>query len=434
MTGYASGYCSAVSGKEVYGCETMCVAKGDPYCYLTVRDPKAWGERFDSIQVDFCPLASGSIHEGAASLAREVERLREISRIQFDRLVEYAEKLSGIEGERSPIRARATVAADEEHFIAKASVMVDSLEQALRVAPLDMPVLAQGESGTGKEFLVHLIHQQGPRAKEPFVVLNCAALSESLLETELFGHVRGAFTGATQDKKGLLELAGKGSIFLDEIGELPISLQPKLLRAVENHEIRRVGGERCIRIDARILAATNRDLLDAIAAGTFRQDLYYRLAAFTIHLPSLREHTEDIPFLVQEFIKQSNARCGTNVSSVSSEAMSFLLHYPWPGNVCQLKHAIEHAVIVASSSVLRMRDFPDDLISAHKDQDAVSFALCDDIELQEQKLIHAALKRHDGKRSYAARELGISPVTLWRKIKRYNLSNPESRFGNKAGS
>lgn len=424
MSGYASGFCSAVVGREVYAQETMCVGRGDPYCYLVTRDEKAWGEEFQAIRAEFSPIIAESSQQGPRSLAEEVERLRKLSKIQFEHLIEYAEKLTGVSVTHTSLRTRAVEAAKAKHFIASTPAMLDSLALALRVAPLDMPVVVQGESGTGKEFLVHLIHQQGPRAKEPFVALNCAALSESLLESELFGHVRGAFTGAIRDKKGLLELAGNGTIFLDEIGEMPLALQPKLLRAFENREIRPVGSEHIVRIGARIVTATNRNLVDAVAEGRFRNDLYYRLVAFAIHLPPLREHLDDIPLLVQEFIEQSNVRFGTNVRGVSSEVMSFLLHHPWPGNVRQLKHAIEHAVVVASEAVIRIGDLPKELSTGFKEPSLIPLPLNDGIERQERKLIEEALKRHNWKRAEVAKELNISSVTLWRKVRQYGLVDP----------
>jgi len=421
MTGIATGYCSAVMEKEVYAREVMCVGKGDPYCKLVIHDAQSWGDDIYSIREEFSPVASELCQGGLLSLGEEVERLREISKIQLSRLVEYAERLAGVSGARTSLRTRAIEVVKKEHFIAHSHLMLDSVALGLRVAPLDMPVLVQGESGTGKEFLVHLIHQEGAHAKEPFIALNCAALSESLLESELFGHVRGAFTGAVQDKKGLLETAGNGTLFLDELGEMPLVLQPKLLRALENREIRPVGSNRIVHIGARIVAATNRNLGEVASSGRFRQDLYYRLAAFTIQLPPLRERVDDIPFLVQEFVEQANLRFGTNVRGVGPDVMSFLVHHPWPGNVRQLKHAIERAIVVASESVIQIGDLPIEISSGLTNGSPIGLPLNDGVDYQERKLILESLKRHDWKRGEVSKELNISPVTLWRKMKRHGL-------------
>ena len=245
-----------------------------------------------------------------------------------------------------------------KHFVAGSEAMQHVLELAARVAPLDTTVLVYGESGTGKEFVVRLIHDQSPRAAAPFVSINCAALTETLLESELFGHVRGAFTGAVRDKAGLFEVAGNGTIFLDEIGEVAPTVQAKLLRALQEREIRRVGAERNIKINARVVAATNRDLRAAVDAGTFREDLYFRLGAFIIEVPPLRERREDIPPLVHGFLVRAASRMKKDVRAVSADAMSALMNYRWPGNVRELEHAIERAVILANAASIRLRDLP----------------------------------------------------------------------------
>jgi transcriptional regulator with PAS, ATPase and Fis domain len=297
--------------------------------------------------------------------------------------------------------------------------MQDVLELAARVAPLDTTVLVYGESGTGKEFVVRLIHDQSPRAAAPFVSINCAALTETLLESELFGHVRGAFTGAVRDKAGLFEVAGNGTIFLDEIGEIAPTVQAKLLRAVQEREIRRVGGERTIRIHARVVAATNRNLRAAVAAGTFREDLFFRLGAFVITLPSLRDRREDVPALVQAFLTRAAARMKKDVRAVSADAMSALIRYDWPGNVRELEHAIERAVILANRPTIRARDLPPEIVEGRR---SVAGADTLDLEEQERQAIHRALERFAGNRRKVADALGISTVTLWRKMKRFGLS------------
>jgi transcriptional regulator with PAS, ATPase and Fis domain len=278
-------------------------------------------------------------------------------------------------------------------------------------------VLVQGESGTGKEFIVRLIHDQSPRASGPFVSLNCAALTETLLESELFGHVRGAFTGAVRDKPGLFEVAANGTLFLDEIGEMAPTIQAKLLRALQEREIRRVGGERTLKINARVVAATNRDLRSAVEAGTFREDLFFRLGAFVIEVPPLRERREDIPALVQDFVRQGAARMKKDVTSVSADAMTALMTYHWPGNVRELQNAVDRAIILAAGSRIQLRELPSEV--TRKPRAGAVDTL--DLQEQEQVTIERALKRFQGNRRQAAAALKISTVTLWRKMKRYGI-------------
>jgi transcriptional regulator with PAS, ATPase and Fis domain len=291
---------------------------------------------------------------------------------------------------------------------------------AARVAPLDTTVLVYGESGTGKEFVVRMIHDESPRAGGPFVSVNCAALTETLLESELFGHVRGAFTGAVRDKPGLFEVASNGTLFLDELGEVAPGVQAKLLRALQEREIRRVGGERTIRVNARVIAATNRDLRAAVAAGTFREDLYFRLGAFVIKLPPLRDRREDIPRLAQAFVQRASARMGKEVRAISADAMTVLVRYAWPGNVRELEHAMERAVILARSATVAVRDLPPEVVEGVvRPLPGVTL----DLKENEERLVREALTRFDGNRKRAAKALNISPVTLWRKMKEYGLSD-----------
>jgi transcriptional regulator with PAS, ATPase and Fis domain len=297
--------------------------------------------------------------------------------------------------------------------------MQDVLELAARVAPLDTTALVCGESGTGKEFIVRLIHDQSPRASGPFVSINCAALTETLLESELFGHVRGAFTGAVRDKAGLFEVAGNGTLFLDEIGEVAPTVQAKLLRALQEREIRRVGAERNVNVNARVVAATNRDLRAAVDAGTFREDLYFRLGAFVITVPPLRERREDIPPLVHDFLGRAATRVKKDVKSVSADAMTALMNYRWPGNVRELEHAIERAVIVASGVSVRARELPPEVSQKTRPHPTTDDSL--DLQAQERTMIERALERFRGNRRQAADALKISTVTLWRKMKQYGV-------------
>jgi len=294
--------------------------------------------------------------------------------------------------------------------------MQQVLEFAARVAPLDTTVLVQGESGTGKEFIVGLIHAQSPRASGPFVSVNCAALTETLLESELFGHVRGAFTGAVRDKPGLFEVAHNGTLFLDEVGEVAPTVQAKLLRALQENEIRRVGGERTIKVNARAIAATNRDL--RAAAGDFREDLFFRLGAFVIVVPPLRERKEDIPSLVHAFVRRAAASTKKDVTAVSADAMTALAAYDWPGNVRELQHAIDRAVILSTGTRIHVRELPPEVTQKPRRAPADDML---DLREQERVIIERALKRFRGNRRQTADALKISTVTLWRKMKQYGL-------------
>jgi transcriptional regulator with PAS, ATPase and Fis domain len=251
------------------------------------------------------------------------------------------------------------------------------------------------------------------------VSINCAALTETLLESELFGHVRGAFTGAVRDKAGLFEVAGNGTLFLDEIGEVAPTVQAKLLRALQEREIRRVGAERTIKVNARVVAATNRDLRAAVAAGTFREDLYFRLGAFVISVPPLRERRGDIPLLVHDFVRRAARRVNKEVQSVSAEAMTALMNYSWPGNVRELEHAIERAVIVARGDTIRPRELPPEITQKARPHESSNNSL--DLQEQERVTIERALERFRGNRKDAAAALKISSATLWRKMKQYGL-------------
>ena len=410
LVGYASGFASACLGKEIYFRETSCVGQGAKHCVVIGRDADSWGPEIESIRSDF----------QAANLGPEVERLSKAVGTRLRELDRRERLLERRERELNLLRDRVNRQAVAKHFIARSRGMQDVLELAGRVAPLDTTVLVYGESGTGKEFIVRLIHDQSPRAASPFVSINCAALTETLLESELFGHVRGAFTGAVRDKAGLFEVAGDGTIFLDEIGEVAPTIQAKLLRALQEREIRRVGGERTVKINARVVAATNRDLRAAVDSGTFREDLYFRLGAFVITVPPLRDRREDIPPLAHHFLVRAASRMKKDVQALSADTMSALMNYHWPGNVRELEHAVERAVIVANNPNIRVRDLPPEIT-----QKARPRAGGDTLDLHEQERasIERALERFGGNRRKAAEALKISTVTLWRKMKQYKLSS-----------
>jgi DNA-binding NtrC family response regulator len=282
------------------------------------------------------------------------------------------------------------------------------------------PVLILGESGTGKELVARSIHFSGPRRARPFVPVDCSALVPTLIESELFGYVKGAFTGAQSSKQGLLEAAGDGTLFLDEIGDLPVDLQAKLLRALQEREIKPVGATDRVAIRARVIAATNRDLEAAVRGGTFRQDLYFRLNVVQIKLPALRERKGDIPVLVNTFLEKfSEAK--SSVRTISEDAMSRLMIYDWPGNVRELENAVERAVALGSGPILHVGDLPSNLQYAQTERFPEQGELVP-LEELERRAIFNALRETSGDKLAAARLLGIGKTTLYRKLKQYETA------------
>lgn len=288
------------------------------------------------------------------------------------------------------------------------------------VAQSKSTVLIEGESGTGKELVAHAVHENSPRKEGPFIKVNCAALSEGVLESELFGHVRGAFTGAVQSKPGRFEMASGGTLFLDEIGEISPSMQVKLLRVLQEEEFERVGGTKTLKVDVRVIAATNRDLKKAIETGEFRKDLYYRLRVVPLFLSPLRERREDIPLLISSFLERYNAEFGKNVEGVTREALDILLNYAYPGNIRELQNVMEHAVLLSSDKkMIDARNLPRDLVNT---AGALPFldevlSLPQPLKNVEDALIRKAMERTHGNMSEAAKLLGIGRSTLWRRLK-----------------
>jgi two-component system response regulator HydG len=314
-----------------------------------------------------------------------------------------------------------------EGVIGDSQQMRDLIERLKRIAPTNASVLIQGETGTGKELVAQAIHQNSPRKSKPFVALNCAALSENILESELFGHVKGAFTDASSDRVGKFEYAHGGTLFLDEVGDMPTATQIKLLRVLENGEITRVGSNDPIRVNVRILSATNRNLEDSIDAGTFRRDLYHRLKVVTLRLPTLCERSADIPILIDHFIKLFAKKHGKQIKGVSSAARRRLLAFDWPGNVRQLRNVVESMVVVDYDGLLDVDDLPEELSDESEPAQpapATSLAALVGRPVQEIERLFIAetLRVTGGNREEAAGMLGIGERTLYRKIKEYNLS------------
>jgi two-component system response regulator HydG len=313
-----------------------------------------------------------------------------------------------------------------EGVIGSSPEMNAVIEKLKRIAPTDASVLIQGATGTGKELVAQAIHQNSPRKNRPFVALNCAALSEHILESELFGHIKGAFTDASSDRIGKFEYADRGTLFLDEVGDMPMATQIKLLRVLESGEITRVGSNTPIQVNVRIVSATNRDLEKSLEEGTFRSDLYHRLKVVTVVLPLLRDRCQDIPLLLDDFIKQFSARHKKNISSMATAARRRLMAFDWPGNVRQLRNVVESMVVVDDDDVLGLNDLPDEFT---EDSDSVGDPHSGTLSTLvgrplidvEKQFIKETLNLTGGNREEAAKFLGIGQRTLYRKIKEFQL-------------
>jgi DNA-binding NtrC family response regulator len=310
-----------------------------------------------------------------------------------------------------------------ENIIGTSQRMQEIYNLIAKVADTDSTILIQGESGTGKELVARALHFNSNRQHQPFVAINCSALPENLLESELFGHKKGAFTGAVQDKIGLFEEAEMGTIFLDEVNSMAVSLQTKLLRVLQERQIRRVGDTKTVPINVRVLAATNEALHEKIKGGNFREDLYYRLAVIPIEMPALRERLDDIPLLVQHFLNKNAAQTGTEPKRIDQKAIDVLQGYRWPGNVRELENAIERACALCDDGLIRVTDLPPQVVrQAHTPQPEhsgtlpVGQTLDEYIREQERRYIEETIKFNAGSRERAAKMLGISMATLYRKL------------------
>ncbi|MDF1613532.1 sigma-54-dependent transcriptional regulator [Desulfurivibrio dismutans] len=328
-----------------------------------------------------------------------------------------------LENSRLRDEASGPVGADQssaaEQLVFDSPRFRETFELAQRAAAGDVNVLLQGESGTGKELIAALIHQSGPRARHCFLALNCAALNDNLLESQLFGHRKGAFTGADSSRSGLLEEADGGTLFLDEVAELSTALQAKLLRVLQDGEFIPVGATRARRVDVRFVAATNKNLDKMVAQGEFREDLYYRLNVFTLHLPPLRERPEDVPLLARHFLERAAARLGREVNRISDSALKVLCRYSWPGNVRELRNVIERGTIIARSRSLTPDDLPEHV---KRPQPGVAGGAPVTLAEAERRQVASILERAGWNKSQAARMLGITRRTLDRKILDYGLS------------
>ncbi|MGA9657142.1 MAG: sigma-54-dependent Fis family transcriptional regulator [Polyangia bacterium] len=404
ICGLTSGYLSRIAGKDIYVLEDRCMGKGDAACHLFGRTREGWGdERAEELRF-FKP-----------------SRLKECLDVSLDRVTET---LKAAERKlHDHRRALVRVARDVEEplgIVAQSPTMQQLVDLARRVAKVDSTVLITGESGSGKERVARLVHEESTRAAGPFIAVNCGAITETLLESELFGHARGAFTGATSDRPGLFEAANSGTLLLDEVGEVSPGMQVKLLRTLQEREIRRVGENKSRRVDVRVVAVTNRELAHGVAGGTFRQDLYYRLKVVELHVPPLRERRDDVLPLARVLLADAALRMKRKISSLAPAAADQLLRHDWPGNVRELENAMERAVALARGSRVEIEDLPEEIRQAFA-RLVASKGSVRPLDEVEKDYILAALKLNDGNQTHTAEQLRIGSATLYRKLKRYGL-------------
>jgi two-component system, NtrC family, response regulator HydG len=399
LCGLASGYLSFSTGTEVYALEDRCMGKGDAACHVTIKPSDQWGPDVgDRLSVFKRESLDAALEEVARALKRTEQKL-----------VERTRKLAQV----------AMVEEDPAGIVARSGEMRRVMHLAGTIAKVDSTVLVTGESGTGKERVARFVHDNSERSAGPFVAINCGAISETLLESELFGHARGAFTGATSDRPGLFEAANGGTLFLDEVGEIPLSMQVKLLRALQEREVRRVGENKSRPFSARIITATNKDLLADVAAKRFREDLYYRLKVVELAVPPLRNRKEDLLPLARILLGEASLRMKRAVEGLTAAVADRLLGYAWPGNVRELANVMERAAAVATSSRVDLEDLPPEVRSAVPS--AVLPGAIRPLAAIERDYILAILEAKGGNRKQASLALEIGIATLQRKLKSYSL-------------
>ena len=393
-------------------CEIALDGKGEHWCILfrtgSFNRRKCTLIRKDGTSAHVIKNAS-LLRDANGSVMGAVETVTDIT--------EIIEKDTQIEAFQRELRSE-----DGFHGILGVSPKMQRVFEMVSNAALsDAPVLILGESGTGKDLVAKAIHTVSQRTRDPFVKVSCAALTESLLESELFGHVKGAYTGAYRNRKGRFEAAAMGSIFLDEIGDLPLSTQVKLLRVLEEGVFERVGDNRPIHVDVRVISATNKDLKELVNKGAFRDDLFYRVNVIPIFLSSLRERPEDIPLLAESFFRKIRLKTGSKAEGISNEVMRILMEYPWPGNVRELRSVFEYALVCCSHALIRPDHLPPRFRQAKRAADAPKRVSGSRKEMERRELINA-LELAGGNRSEAARILGVSRVTVWNRMKRLGVN------------
>lgn len=406
ISGLLSGYLSRTEGTHTYVLENKCAGRGSAACHFVARTREQWGDEraeelsyFDSRRLDEC--LDVSLSRVITTLKASETKLRDQRRVREKVAPEVVVEPSGL--------------------IAKSSTMRKAVDLARRTAHVDCTVLLSGESGVGKERFARLIHEESARAAGPFVAVNCGAITETLLESELFGHKKGAFTGATEHRAGLFEAAMGGTLLLDEIGEISPAMQVKLLRVLQEREVRRVGDNANRPINVRVLAATNRDLIREVAIGSFRQDLYYRIKVVEIRVPALRERRDDILVLARVLLAEAAQAMKRDISGLTPAAADQLLRYDWPGNVRELENAMERAAALAPGNRIELDDLPQEVRDGVKSPSATSTART--LDEFEKEHILSALEENDGNQTRTAEQLGIGSATLYRKLKSYGMTN-----------
>ncbi|KMY67707.1 Fis family transcriptional regulator [Desulfocarbo indianensis] len=416
ICGLMSGYISRTTGKEIYVLEDRCLGEGHAGCHFLGRTREEWGQEraedlafFDSGRLKEC--LDVSLSRVTETLKAAEKKLRAHHKVLVSLIRDLDEPLG---------------------IIAKSPKMRRVVELAQRVAKVDATVLITGESGVGKERIARLIHDESTRAAGPFIAVNCGAITETLFESELFGHKRGAFTDAASDRQGLFETANHGTLLLDEIGEISPGMQVKLLRVLQEREIRRVGESKSRPVDVRVLAATNRDLSHGVADGVFRQDLYYRLKVVELPVPPLRDRRDDILPLARVLLAEAAVRMGRKIVGLAPSTVDQLLRYEWPGNVRELENAMERAVALARGNRVDFEDLPEEIRRAFPKPVVVAGGKVQPLKDVEKEYILAVLELNGGNQTRSAEQLGIGTATLYRKLKQYGLAGQQPTQRNKS--
>jgi two-component system response regulator HydG len=409
LTGYSAAELIGQSCRilDCTGCDIYGLGSGEKWCRLFQEG---------LVKAKPCRITNKAHH--SVSVVKNATVLRD-ARGGVIGAVETLTDISDLVRQREEILAlRKTLDLTDHYFgiLGKSPPMQQLFEMIESVSKSDAPVIIHGQSGTGKEMVARAIHWAGPRESRPFIKVNCAALNENLLESELFGHVKGAYTGADRSRAGRFEAAHGGSIFLDEIGDIPPSTQVKLLRVLEEKEIERVGDQTPIAVDVRVITATNKNLEELIAAGRFREDLFFRISVFPLTIPPLKDRPEDIPLIIQHFIAQHRQKSGKTITGISPDAVARLSVYAWPGNVRELRNAIEYALVLCPDGEIGVQHLPPKIVSEN---------ICppppEPAGVYEREQLVRALRQAGGNQSAAARLLGVSRVTVWKRMKKHRV-------------
>lgn len=422
LTGYPSEELIGKSCRilNCTGCKIKGGGPGEVWCKLFVKgkskNKKCLMTHKDRHTVHIIKSAT-VLHDKDGKIIGAVETLTDVSQM--------------VRQQQEIVSLRKTYHLDDGYYgiLGKSVVMQNLFELIDNVAQSDAPVMIQGQSGTGKEMVARAIHQASTRYDKPFVKVNCAALNENLLESELFGHIKGAYTGADRTRIGRFEAAHEGTIFLDEIGDIPLSLQVKLLRVLEEKEIERVGDHNPIPVNVRIITATNKNLEKLIADGLFREDLFFRINVFPLLCPTLSERMEDIPFIVQSFIKQNSIQSSKKILGVTPEVMEIFSSYSWPGNVRELRNAIEYAFVLCSGGAIEKKHLPPKILKATGMSPKSD--ICTQNDSGEREKFIKVLQQAGGNQSEVARIMGISRVTVWKRMKKYGIKSTIDLNGEK---